>query len=631
MNAQTFERQVVRVIAVGMSTFHLYTAYAGTFYPYIQRSVPLLLSVVLAFLTLTPAGKRRDDQRIPFFDWLLVLAAIFAFGFVALESDYLSRRWPMTPTFAPSTKEIGLAILAALLVLEAARRTMGWVLVIVAVCGLLYAYLGEFVPWKTVSHRGFTFVQVIDHMYLTLEGMWGVALGVAATYITLFVIFGAFAEKAGATDFFVRLATAISGHTSGGPAKVAIFSSGFIGSVTGSTVANVYTTGQFTIPMMKRLGYRPSIAGAVEALASNGGQIMPPVLGAAAFLISAYAAVPYYKVALASLIPALLYFGMLYWFIHLEALKTGLKGIPRHEKPSVLRVLLEGGHLISPLLVLVGLLVYGYSPIRAAFYSILFTVAISWLRPETRIGPKKLVEALEAGARNSVMIVIICAVVGFVIGAFTLTGLGLNISSAIINLAGGNFAFILILVGLACILMGTGMNTVAAYILVSVIAVPALTAKGVDALSANMFVFYFALLSHITPPVCLAIFAAASVADANPWETAYQGMKMGVVAYLLPFLIIISPGLVLIGSSANIAVQLLATATGCLLIVSAIQGWLLNPMHVVVRLLAAAAGALLLWHTVETRVAGAILAGALIGYEVIANRKSVAKADSAAE
>lgn len=617
---------VVRLVAVGLSTFHIYTAYFGTFYPYVQRSVPVMLALILTFLTVRASAKdRTSDAPVPLYDWGLALLAVPVIGYITFNSDYLANRWPMTPSFPVTDLQITLGVLASLLILEATRRLLGWPLVIVVVIALLYTYYGEYSPFLVLQHRAYTFAHMLDYIYLTDNGIWGVALGVAATYIVLFIIFGAFAERAGVSEFFIDIANSIAGHTRGGPAKVAIFSSGMIGSVTGSTVANVYTTGQFTIPMMKRLGYRPAVAGAVEALASNGGQIMPPILGATAFILAAYSGVPYIKVAIASLIPALLYFGGLLWFIHLEASKTGLVGIPKSEKPDFLKVLLKGGHLMSPLAVLIGCLVYGFSPVRAAFFAIVFTVIISWVRKETRLGPREIVEALEAGAKSAVLIVVTCAAVGFVIGGFLITGLGLNVSSAIISMSGGYFLGTLFLVGLACMVLGMGMNTVAAFILVSVAGVPALTAQGVDPLVANMFVFYFALLSHITPPVCLAIFAGAQIANANVWETAFVGMKMSAVPYLLPFLIVFTPSLLLFGTAEVIALNTLAVAIGFAFIISGVQGWALYKVGLVERLLYFLVGGCFIWPTMEVKAAALVLGAVAVTYVVLRNKRVTAE------
>lgn len=612
MSAANLTTAVLRTIAVSLSMFLLYTAYAGTFHPYTQRSIPLMLGVMLAFITIRADPKSKAGEEVPLYDWLLVLAAIPAFGYAALYPEYLANRWPMTRMSVPTTLEIGLAVTATVLILEAVRRTIGWVLVVVLLAALAYALLGEYIPWRTMTHRGFTAVNIIDHLYLTIEGLWGTALGIAATYIVLFVIFGAFMEKGGATGFFIDLANAIAGESKGGPAKVVIFSSAMVGSVTGSTVANVYTTGQLTIPMMKQLGYRPSFAAAVEALASNGGQLMPPVMGAAVFILASYAGVSYFNVMLASLAPAFLYFGVLLWYIHLEAVKTGLQGLPKGTAPSIGDVLMRGGHLLLPLVLLVVLLARGFSPMPAGFYAIALMVVVSWIRKDTRIGPRAFVNALESGAINSVLIIVVCGAIGIVVGTFTLTGLALNVSSAIINLSGGYFIPLLLLIGLSSIILGTGLNTVAAFILVSVVAVPALNAHDVDRLVAHMFVFYFALLSMITPPVCLAVFAAAAIAKANPWETAFVAVRLGVVAYLLPFLVMFSPGLLLIGSAQDIVLDVVTTAAGAMLLVSAIQGWMLGRMTLAERVLAAMAALGLLWPSMTGMIIGVALTALLL-------------------
>ena len=620
-----FSTNLVRLIAVGLASFHVYTGYFGTFYPYVQRSIPVMLALVLTFLTIR-GGKRTDgDEKIPLHDWGLALLAIPVIGYVTYNSEYLANRWPMTPSFAMSDVEIAFGVVASLLILEATRRVLGWLLVIVAAISLLYTYYGEHIPILVLRHRPYTFEHMLDYLYMTDNGIWGVALGVAATYIVLFIIFGAFAEKAGVSRFFIDFANAIAGHTKGGPAKVAIVSSAMIGSVTGSTVANVYTTGQFTIPMMVRLGYRPSVAGAVEALASNGGQIMPPIMGAAAFILAAYSGVPYLTVAVANLIPALLYFGGLIWFVHLEAHKTGIVELPRDEKPDLLKVLLRGGHLFLPLLVLIGVLVYGFSPVKAAFFGIVATVIISWFRKETRLGLREILQALEDGGRHAVMIIITCATVGFIIGGFLITGLGLNVSSAIINISGGYFVLTLFLVGLSSIVLGMGMNTVAAFVLVSVVGVPALTAQGIDPLVANIFVFYFALLSHITPPVCLAIFAGAQIAGANIWETAYMGVKMSAVPYLLPFLVVFVPPLLLIGSPQEIFLETTAAMFGLLMLIAAVQGWVFRAVSWPGRLLMCAAGVCLLWPEPALKSVGLVLGVVVVTVQVMNRRREAAE------
>ena len=334
---------------------------------------------------------------------------------------------------------------------------------------------------------------------------------------------------------------------------------------------------------------------------------------------------PYLTVAVANLIPALLYFGGLIWFVHLEAHKTGLVELPRDEKPDLIKVLLRGGHLFLPLLVLIGVLVYGFSPVKAAFFGIVATVIISWFRKETRLGPREILQALEDGGRHAVMIIITCATVGFIIGGFLITGLGLNVSSAIINISGGYFVLTLFLVGLSSIVLGMGMNTVAAFVLVSVVGVPALTAQGIDPLVANIFVFYFALLSHITPPVCLAIFAGAQIAGANIWETAYMGVKMSAVPYLLPFLVVFVPPLLLIGSPQEIFLETTAAMFGLLMLIAAVQGWVFRAVSWPGRVLMCAAGVCLLWPDPTVKGAGLILGVAMVAVLVVSRRREAAE------
>ncbi|MEC9345431.1 MAG: TRAP transporter fused permease subunit [Pseudomonadota bacterium] len=610
---------VSAVLGCILAGFHLFTAWDGTYYPFTQRAFPLVVGMALVFLAVPASGMsggfRAVDARVPWHDWLLAAACLPAFGYIAFSPDYLADRWPMTSMFTPTLTEQVLGCLAVLLILEATRRLTGWVLVIGVSVVLAYAWLGEFLPDGTIAHRGFSFLQILDFMYLTVDGIWGSALGVAATYIVVFIIFGAFMERAGAADFFVELVTALAGHTRGGPGKVGIFSSALVGSVTGSSVANVYTTGQFTIPMMARLGYRRSTAAAIEALASNGGQLMPPVLGAAAFIVAAEAGVPYQTIIVASILPAALYFLSLLWFIHLEAVRTGMKGLPAAERPHLLPVLKRRGLLLLPLVGLVVLLMTGMSPLRTAFFAVVLTIAVSWMRKETRLGPVEIFEALQLGARNSLMILATCAAVGLIIGTFTLTGLALNASSAIIQLAGGVDLLVLVCIVLACLVLGMGMNTVAAFLLVSVIGVPALMETGMDRLTANMFVFYAALLSHITPPVCLAVFAAAQIAGAGIWRTAGTAMKMGVVAYLMPFLIAGSPSLLLGTANVFHLVPVLAAFAGSLLIASAAQGWMFTRIGLTERVLFGLGGVLLIIPEPNVRLAGLllVLAGGAIG------------------
>ena len=579
----SIQKITIKSVAILLSIFLIYTSYFGTFYPFLQRAVPLTCCMFLVFLTID--FRRKDKSKsISIIDFSLSLISIPIFGYAAFYSDYLANRWPMSRMSEPTNLEIAFGILAIILLLEAVRRTIGFALVAVVLLMLAYTMFGNSIPIQSLSHPGYSIVDALDHYYLTMEGIWGSTLGIAATYVSLFVIFGAFMKASGTTQFFVDLANSIAGESAGGPAKVAVVASGLVGSVTGSTVANVYTTGQLSIPLMKQVGYKPSFSGAVEALASNGGQLMPPIMGAAAFLLASNAGVPYFEVMKASIIPALLYFTTLIWFIHLEAKKQGLEGLVKGSTPKALSVLKQRGYLLAPLFLLIILLARGYSPLLSGFYAIFLLILVSWLRIETRINFNKFIIALEEGARNSVLIIVVCAAVGLVVGTFTLTGLALTISSSIINVTGGNIIWVLLLVTLAALVLGTGMNTVAAFILVSVAAVPAITAQDVDIFPANMFVFHVSLLSMITPPVCLAVFAGAAIAGANIWETAFQAMKLGIVAYLLPWIIIFQPGVMLLGNASEIVFDTICALTLFFCLVCFTQSYIFTTVNIFQRL-----------------------------------------------
>ena len=580
----SFQNITVKVISILLSVFLLYTAYFGTFYPFFQRALPLTCCMFLVFLTID--FRRQDKSKsTSLIDFVLSLVCLPIFGYAVIYSDYLANRWPMSRMSEPTGIEITFGIIAIILLLEAVRRTIGFALVAVILLMLAYTMFGNMIPIQSISHPGYSLVDAIDHYYLTMEGIWGSTLGIAATYVSLFVIFGAFMKVSGTTQFFVDLANAIAGESAGGPAKVSIVASGLVGSVTGSTVANVYTTGQLSIPLMKQVGYRPSFAGAVEALASNGGQIMPPIMGAAAFLLASYAGVPYFEVMKASIIPAFLYFLTLTWFIHLEAKKQRLEGLPKGSTPNAFAVLGHRGYLLAPLILLIVLLANGYSPLLSGFYAIFSLVLVSWIRPQTRIGVKAFITALVEGAKNSVLIIVVCAAVGLVVGTFTLTGLALSISSSIINITGGNLVLVLLLVTAAALVLGTGMNTVAAFILVSVAAVPAITAQNIDIFPANMFVFHVSLLSMITPPVCLAVFAGAAIAGANMWETAIQAMKLGTVAYILPWIIIFQPGVMMIGAINEIIFDTLCAVTLFFCLVCFSQSFIFHAINTLQRVI----------------------------------------------
>ena len=483
---------------------------------------------------------------------------------------------------------------------------------LMAVVFVLYALVGPYLPGP-LAHRGIAPETLIDQMYLVTEGIFGIPLGVSATYIILFIIFGAFLERSGVGEFFIQLANAIAGGARGGPAKVAVVSSAMFGSISGSAVANVVTTGAFTIPLMKRVGYRPHFAGAVEAAASTGGQIMPPVMGAAAFVMAEFMGIPYLEVCKHALIPALLYFVAVLASVHFEALRTGLRGLPKEELPPLGRTLLRGGHMLLPVVIIVGLLIMGYTPMYAAIVATASTVVLSWLRKETRMGPRAIWDALERGAVNTLTAASACACAGIIIGVVALTGLGLKFTSVVLAVAAGNLLPALFLTMIAGLVLGMGLPTTPAYIVMAALLIPALMSMGVNMVAAHMFAFYFAIISAITPPVALASYAGAGVAKADSWQTGIAAVKLGATAYIVPFMVAFSPALLLIGSPDETIRSVLTAIIGVVCLAGGLQRYLLTRANLVEALLLLAAAFTLIDPNLMTDVVGlGFLAAAVV-------------------
>jgi TRAP transporter 4TM/12TM fusion protein len=405
---------------------------------------------------------------------------------------------------------------------------------------------------------------MLDQLYLTTEGIFGIPLYVSATYVMLFILFGAFVERSGAGQLFMDFALALAGHTSGGPAKVAVITSSLFGTVSGSAVANVMTTGTFTIPLMKRTGYRPGFAGAVEAVASTGGQLMPPIMGAAAFVMAEFLAVSYLTVATFALLPAVLYYVAVFMAVHFEAKRIGLVGLPRADLPRLKEVLIERGHLFLPLIVIISVLLYGRSAAFAALIGIASVVPTTWLRASTRrtFNLNAIVEALEAGARNTVVVALACACAGIVIGTITLTGLGLAFTGLVLTLSQNSLLLALVLTMLAGILLGMGLPTTPAYIVQVALLVPALVKLGVQVEAAHLFVLYFAVLSAITPPVAMAVYAANAISQGTLVDTSWAAVKLGLTGYIIPFMFVFSPALLLIGDAGLVSLAVVTATIG---------------------------------------------------------------------
>ena len=595
-------KKIIAAIAITFSVFQLYTAIFGVLDAQLQRAIHLGFGLALAYL-LYPFRRAwtRDHYFHPIDIVFAVLGAATPAYLVIQYRELITRAGTVSPV---DTVVGGLGIL---LVIEATRRVVGLPMVTVVLAFIAYAFLGPYMP-GVLAHRGLTPEQLIGHLYFTTEGIFGIPLGVSSTFIFLFILFGAYLESTGLGKFFIDLANAVAGWASGGPAKVAVLSSGLMGTVSGSSVANVVGTGSLTIPMMKKLGYNANFAGAVEAAASTGGQLMPPVMGAAAFLMAEFVGVPYIDVVKAAAIPALLYFTGVWLGVHFEAKRKKLKGIPRAELPNPLTLLKERGHLAIPLIVIVYLLVSGYTPMRAALVAIFLSILCAMLRKSTRMKPIEIVYGLERGAKGVLGVLVACASAGIIIGVVTKTGVGLRLASGLIDLAGGMLLPAMFFTMITAIVLGMGVPTTANYVITSTIAAPALEQMGVPVLAAHMFVFYFGIIADVTPPVALAAYAGAGISGGNALKTGVHASKLAVAAFIIPYVFVLSPVLLMVDATPLAIVSVTLTALlGMIAISSALCGFLADHCRPYERILLIIAGLLMIKPGGITDLVGLVL------------------------
>jgi TRAP transporter 4TM/12TM fusion protein len=508
-----------------------------------------------------------------------------------------------------------------LMILEATPRATGWALPVTAILFVAYGL--------TLGNQSFGIM--LDQLYLTTEGIFGIPIYVSATYVMLFILFGAFVERSGAGQLFMDFALAIAGHTSGGPAKVAVISSSLFGTVSGSAVANVMTTGTFTIPLMKRTGYRPAFAGAVEAVASTGGQLMPPIMGAAAFVMAEFLGVSYLTVAVFAILPAVLYYVAVFMAVHFEAKRIGLVGIPKADLPRLREVFVERGHLAIPLFVIIAVLLTGYSAAYAALCGIASVIPSTWLRASTRktFTPLAIVEALEAGARNTVVVALACACAGLVIGVITLTGLGLTFTGVVLALSQNSLLLALLLTMVAGIILGMGLPTTPAYIVQVALLVPALVKLGVRVEAAHLFVLYFAVLSAITPPVALAVYAANGISRGTLMETSWAAVKLGMTGYIIPFMFVFGPSLLLIGDGVEVLEAAITATIGVICLAASLHGYFFfGPTRIWERLLLIVAAFVLIKPGLASDLVGLVLIAVTIASQLLL-RPAVERASQA--
>jgi TRAP transporter 4TM/12TM fusion protein len=545
------------------------------------------------------SGRSGVSRRIRLGGTVLLIGAAAAscLYLLAVHQDLVRRAG------AATTADLLAGGVAILIVLELARRTSGWGLVTVALLAIGYALLGPFLP-GLLAHRGYAPRRLIEHLYLSTEGIWGVPLGVSADFVYLFVLFGAVLDAAGGGKLLIGLSERIAGATRGAPAKTAALASALMGSLSGSAVANVVTTGSLTIPMMKRSGFRPHFAGAIEAAASTGGQIMPPIMGAGAFILATWTNIPYARVALAAAVPALLYYIGLYMAIHFQAVKSELPTSVADRDPLLPRL-----HLLLPLVIIVTLLALGRSPMRAAFWGVVTAGLLTVLGRATRLSASGMRNALTNAASGTVQVAAACAAAGIVVGVASLTGIGLRMSELIVTLSGGHLPVALVLTGLGSIVLGMGLPTTAAYVVLAALGAPALMQLGVPLLAAHLFIFYFGCLSNVTPPVALAAYGAAGIAGAPPLRTAVTALKLAGAGFLVPFMFVYGPALLLDAAAPSVIGAGVTAVVGVTALGAATIGYGRRPLAGWERVLLLAAAVSLVHPDVVTDLVGLGLVG----------------------
>ncbi|MEG0934902.1 MAG: TRAP transporter permease [Clostridia bacterium] len=646
--------KIVTVICILFSLMQLYAAFTANIPATQLRPLHLGFVMLLAFL-LYPASMKQ--KHVNSLSWIDIVLAILAMGcclYIALQHVELAMR-----SGKYTNLDVAVGVLLILLLAETCRRVVGLPILIIATIFIIYAFAGQYMP-GFLAHRGFSLKRIVTHLVYTTEGIMGTPLGASASFIFLFVLFGAFLETTHVGQFFIDLSNSIAGHKRGGPAKVSVLSSALMGTVSGSSVANTVGTGSFTIPMMKRMGYRPEFAGAVEAAASTGGQIMPPVMGAAAFLMAESVGISYSEVAKAAIIPAILYFAGIWIIVELEARKFGLRGLSKSEMPVFKKIFLSQGYLIIPLIVIVGFLTAGYTPIYAALIGIAAAAGCGMVRrihafmtikkftaaekanmsaaekSEGRTMGEVLkktgidiLRSLEGGGRNVLGVAVACGMAGIIVGMITLTGLGLKMGNGLVELAGGRQLLTLVLTMMASIILGMGVPTTANYLITSTIMAPAVVAvmgwSAADTsmvLVAHMFTFYFGIVADITPPVALAAMAGSAIAKSSPMRTGFNAVKLAIAAFLIPYMFVYNPEMLLINAQWYNVIRIVITAlVGMFGIGSALEGYCTRHAHLLQRILFLAGGLMLVDPGLLTDIIGIGMVGVAMLWQEMENRK----------
>jgi len=603
-NSNKVIAMLVSITLVGLAIYHIYVGLFGARSAMELRAGHWLVMSSMAFLVYPFSKKSKGKTSV--FDWLWVAAAVAASGYILLNWMRIAMRAGVVDQI-----DIVFGIIAVIVVLESARRAMGLMLPMVAGVFLLYLFFGQHIP-GIMGHRGFSITRIFAFMYTGTEGIFGLAIDVSAKYIALFVLFGSLLERFGGGQLFVDLAYALTGKTRGGPAKACVVGTVLVGTMTGSAVANVVTTGPFTIPLMKKNGYSATTAGAIEAAASTGGQLSPPIMGAAAFLMAEVTGIPYSAIVIAALIPALLYFFSIFVVVDLEAAKNKIK-IPEDQAQSIWKILKERGYLLVPLFVLIFFIIRGNSPFLSASYAILSVLVVDVIFSKERLQmPKKFFQAADKGMRSMISIACACACAGIIVATISLTGLGAKFSSMMLAVSGDNIMIALIMTMFASLIVGLGMPTTVVYMITATMAAPALVRMGVPMMQAHLFVFYFGCISTITPPIALSSFAGAALAGAEPNKVAVTGFRFAIIAFIVPFMFVYRPALTAEGDALLIATTLLTALIGVVFVAVATQGWLLERASGLERILALTSGLLLIAPGLLVNIVGFAIAAGIV-------------------
>ena len=609
MNSKT--NTILKWVGFCLSIYQITIGLVGTPTSLIHR--PLTVGILMLFLFLKD---EKDGKKSKWGDWVLAIASLLVCLYAVVNANWFLSRFPYLTPVKLSEYIYGIALI--LLVLEAGRRSMGWVMPTIGLVMILYALFGHLLG-GALWHTQFKLSTVIEQITMTTEGIWGSPTHSAVTVVFMFVLFGAVLNSTGTGEFFMDLSLCLTGRFCGATAKTAVVSSGLMGMIQGSSISNVVTTGTFTIPAMIKAGFPDYFAGAVETVATCGGQIMPPVMGSIAFVMAEYTGVSYLGICKAALLPALLYYGSLFTMIHFEACRCDLGGTPQDLIPPK-REIMKKLYYLAPLAILIATMMSGRSIIFSAISGSLSAVILSCFRRETRLTPGRILAVIESTASNILMIAACCACVGIIIGVVTMTGFGFGFVSIMGNIARVNMTLFLLVLMLTCIVFGMGLPSLPAYILVATFGAPALVQAGIPLISAHLFVMYFAITSGLTPPVCLIAYAGAAIADANPMKTGFTAFKLAIAAYIVPYIFIFEPALLLMGDWLTVAQAVVTAVTGVVCLASAMQGWLLIEANRAERLLMFAAGLSLLYPGTITDIAG-LASLALVAASQLARRR----------